>query len=93
MKNGTRFQKLKREQREALLTWLIQDLSAYQIRTLAPSFNPPFRVTQQQIYYYRSDLGLNLEELETKIVAKARSAGFVIRGLARLSKVKKLVRN
>lgn len=90
MEIGTRFKKLKKEQREALLTWIADGLTPKEIRRRAAGFSPPFRPTSQHIYYYRLDRGIALEELEADLVTKARSAGFAFKGFPRPGRARKI---
>ena len=71
MRKGQKFRKLKKEQREALITWLKDDLTLKEINQRAGLFTPPFQITRQQFYYYLGPLGLNAEELRADLIQRA----------------------
>lgn len=80
MRIGTRFDKLKNDQRESLLTWLSAELSLKEIRQRAAAFNPPFKVTCQQVGYYRRSRALNPEKLTANVLSQALAMGFAVKG-------------
>ena len=69
------YRKLKPEQRKALQSWIEAGLSRKEIRFRAGSFNPPFKVTHQQLYYYRENKEPDVDQVLDEIQAKAFRAG------------------
>ncbi len=71
MHSGQTFHKLKKEQREALITWIEEGLTLKVINLRGESFTPPFRVTRQQVSYYLGTRGVNYENLKADIIKRA----------------------
>jgi hypothetical protein len=55
--------KLKKAQREILLTWVAEGLESDEINQRAATFKPRFKVTRQQVDHYRKTRKVKLKDL------------------------------
>lgn len=55
--------KLRKKQREFLMEKVAEGLETGEINKLAAKFKPPFKVTRQQVDYYRKTLGVKIDEI------------------------------
>ena len=56
--------KLNKDQKEALITWLSEDLSLEEINVKGDLFEPPFDVSEGQVAYYKAKKKAEIEHLQ-----------------------------
>lgn len=56
--------RLKKEQREALLSWIAEGLETDEINQRAAKYKPKFKVTRQQVDHYRKTRRQNIQEIK-----------------------------
>lgn len=71
--------KLRKAQREFLLTLIAEGLEIGEINERAAKFRPRFKVTRQQVDHYRKTRGLALEEILEASEADALKSGLALR--------------
>jgi hypothetical protein len=67
--------RLKKDQREALLSWISEGLTSDIINERAAIFDPPFSVTRQNVDQYRDRYGVVIAELSKAADYAALNAG------------------
>lgn len=55
--------RLKKIQKEALLTWIAEGLRSGEINERAAEFDPPFSVSRRQVHHYKSTRQLDIEAI------------------------------
>ncbi len=71
--------RLKKEQKEYLLTLVAEGLKSDQINAHAAQFDPPFEVSRAQVDFYRASRGVVLEEITQASESDALRAGFAVK--------------
>jgi PP-loop superfamily ATP-utilizing enzyme len=81
--------KLRKKQREHLLQLVAEGLEISEINERAAKFRPRFKVTSQQIDYYRKSRDLQLEQIKEASETAALKTGFALREIrvARLNEL------
>lgn len=78
--------RLKKKQKEALLSWISEGLQTDEINSRAALFKPPFDVSRQQVDFYRDSRKVDLMILQAAGEGDALSTGLA----QRQERVKKL---
>lgn len=81
--------RLRKSQKEALLTWVAEGLLTDEINKRAAQFKPRFKVSNRVVTYYRKSRGVALEEIKENSEASALKTGFAIKE-ARVAALQKL---
>lgn len=71
--------RLKKAQKEAVLSWIAEGLDSAEINKRAAKFKPRFSVSRAQVDYYRQSRGVDLEEIQRADETSALKAGFAIK--------------
>jgi hypothetical protein len=71
--------RLKKAQKEALLTWIAEGLTSDEVNSRADLFDPPFSVSRQQVDHYRKTRSVDIKELSEKAEYEALNAGLAKR--------------
>jgi hypothetical protein len=81
--------RLRKAQLDILLTWIAAGKATDEINELASAFRPRFKVTKQQVDYYRKSRGLALEEIKETTESVAMQTGLALRD-ERIALLKKM---
>lgn len=71
--------RLKKKQKEALLSWMAEGLESGEINIRAAVFKPPFEVSRQQIDYYRKTRAVDLEAIRSVDENNALTTGLSLK--------------
>lgn len=71
--------KLNKKQREFLLQNIAQGLESGEINKLAAKFKPAFKVTRQQVDFYRKTRDVSIEEIKGKDESSALKTGLALK--------------
>lgn len=71
--------KLRKAQQKILLTWIAEGLETDEINERAAKFRPRFKVSWQQVDYYRKSRGLALEEIKEVSEVDALKTGLALK--------------
>jgi hypothetical protein len=71
--------RLKKAQKEVLLTWIAEGLKTDEINTRAAKFKPRFRVSTRIVAYYRKRRGVKLDEIQEAGETSSLKTGLAIR--------------
>lgn len=72
-------ERLKKNQKEALLAWIAEGLESDEINERAAKFKPPFSVTRQNVDRYRKRVAVDLEEIRRAGSLNALSEGLALK--------------
>jgi hypothetical protein len=75
----TKPKQLKRKQKQALLQWIGEGLQSGEIGERALTFDPPFRVSRQQIDYYRKTRKIDLDAIAHISEQTALTEGYALK--------------
>ena len=67
--------RLKKAQREILLTWIAEGLTSDEVNSRAAIFDPPFNVSRQQVDHYRKTRKVEIEEIKQRDEFSALKSG------------------
>lgn len=76
MKQYTR---LRKKQKEAVLSWIAEGLETDEINERAAKFRPAFEVTRGQVDYYRATREADLKEIQRVSETQAMTSGFALK--------------
>lgn len=71
--------RLKKAQKEALITWVAEGLESDEINKRAAKFKPRFHVSRQQVHWYRKSREVTLQEIQEAGEVNALKSGFAVR--------------
>lgn len=71
--------RLKKAQREALITWIAEGLQTDEINERAAKFKPRFKVSTRLVTHYRKTRGVKLEEILEAGEIDALQTGFAVK--------------
>lgn len=71
--------RLRKTQKEALLSWIAEGLQTDEINSRAASFDPPFNVSRQQVDFYRDRRGIEVAALREAGEYDALKAGLALK--------------
>src|SRR5690349_430579 len=71
--------RLKKGQKEALITWIAEGLQTDEINARAAKFKPRFKVSTRLVTHYRKTRGVKLGKLQEDGEADALTTGFALR--------------
>ena len=71
--------RLRKAQQKVLLTWIAEGLQTDEINERASKFRPRFKVSHQQVDYYRKSRDLKLEEIQEQAESNALKTGFALK--------------
>lgn len=71
--------RLRKKQKEALLSWIAEGLDSGEINERAEMFKPPFSVTRQNIDHYRKTRAIDLETISKIDETNALSTGYALK--------------
>jgi hypothetical protein len=71
--------RLRKAQQNILLTWIAEGLDTSEINQRAAKFRPRFKVSKQQVDFYRKSRGLQLEEIKESGEADALTIGLALK--------------
>lgn len=81
--------RLKKGQKEALLSWIAEGLQSDEINERAVVFDPPFAVSRPQIAYYRKTRQADIEAITRAAELDALTQGLALKEV-RVSKLQQL---
>lgn len=81
--------RLKKSQKEAVLTWIATGLQSDEINELAAGFVPPFQISRRQLCYYRKTRKADIAAMIAAGEQEALSEGLALKG-ERVKKLKQL---
>src|ERR687891_132518 len=81
--------RLKKAQREALLSWIAEGLESDEINKRAAKFKPRFTVSRRVVAHYRKTRNVKLDEIKNADEGNALTTGLAIRE-ERVSRLQKL---
>lgn len=81
--------RLRKSQKEAVLKWIVEGLQSDEINDRAATFAPPFRVSRQQVDYYRKTRAVEIASLIAAGEQEALSEGLALVA-ERVKKLKQL---
>jgi len=71
--------RLKKSQKEAVLTWIAEGAQSDEINGRAASFDPPFTVSRQQVDYYRDSRKVDIDAIRSIDEKTALVAGYALK--------------
>jgi len=71
--------RLRKAQKEAVLTWIAEGLQTDEINKRAAVFDPPFVVTRQNVDRYRKSRALDLKAIAAISETNALTAGYALK--------------
>ena len=71
--------RLKKDQKEAVLTWIAEGLETDEINKRAAKFKPRFQVLRSQVDWYRKTRGVKLEEIKAADETSALKTGLALK--------------
>ena len=81
--------RLKKGQKEALLSWIAEGLQSDEINERAVAFDPPFNVSRPQITYYRQSRQADIDAITHAAELDALTQGLALKEV-RVSKLQQL---
>ena len=81
--------RLKKEQREAVIKWVVAGFRSDEINNRAAAWIPPFSVSRGQVVYYRKTRGIDVAKLEEMGEHDALNSGLALVS-ERVKKLKEL---
>jgi len=87
--------RLKKSQKEALLSWISEGLQTDEINDRAANFEPPFRVSRQQVDGYRDRRAVDLAVIQATAEMDALTTGLALKAerVRRLQRLAGLMEN
>jgi len=71
--------RLKKSQKEAVLTWIVEGVQSDEINVRAASFDPPFSVSRQQVDYYRKARKIDIDAIKSIDEKNALVSGYALK--------------
>lgn len=71
--------RLKKAQKEALLSWIAEGLQSDEINKRAAVFDPPFSVIRQAVDHYRKTRRLNIKDIQAISEKNALTKGYALK--------------
>lgn len=71
--------KLRKAQREILLTWIAEGLDTNEINQRAAKYRPRFKVSKQQVDFYRKSRDIHLDEIKESGEVGALKTGLALK--------------
>ena len=71
--------RLKKAQKEALLSWITEGLQSDEINKRAAVFDPPFSVIRQAVDHYRKTRRLNIKDIQAMSEKSALTEGYALK--------------
>ena len=71
--------RLRKKQKEALLSWIAEGLESGEINARAAQFKPPFTVTRQNVDRYRKTRAIDLETISKVTETNALTVGYAVK--------------
>lgn len=71
--------RLKKKQKESLLSWIAEGLETDEINERAAKFKPPFEVSRPRVAYYRSTRDAELKAIQAAGEFEALTQGYAIK--------------
>jgi hypothetical protein len=73
------YNRLRKKQKEAVLSWIAEGLETDEINERATKFRPAFEVTRAQVDYYRSTRDADLKAIRAASETQALTSGFALK--------------
>jgi hypothetical protein len=71
--------RLRKSQKEKLLSWISEGLESDEINALAAEFEPSFRVTRSQVQFYRDRRAVDIQAIRSAGEHDALTAGLALK--------------
>lgn len=87
--------RLKKAQKEAVLSWIAEGLKSDEINQRAANFSPPFQVTRQNVDKYRKSRKHDLQAIQKVSETNALSSGYALKAnrVMQLSRLAEMMAN
>jgi hypothetical protein len=71
--------RLRKKQKEAVLSWIAEGLETGEINERAEKFKPPFDVSRAQVDYFRSTRAADLKAIQAASESQALTSGYALK--------------
>lgn len=71
--------KLTKKQRTQLLAWIAEGVDSGEINARAKKFKPPFKVSRQQVDYFRKSRGVDIDQIKNEEEFDALKSGLALK--------------
>jgi hypothetical protein len=71
--------RLRKKQKEAVLSWIAEGLETGEINERAAKFKPPFDVSRAQVDYFRSTRAADLKAIQAASETQALTSGYALK--------------